>query len=68
MVAASAALKNSTSFEEQTPHPDFYPSMKRLTLTGYFTSEVALKQELHFKIIPGHYDGCVPAEALKQGK
>lgn len=47
---------------------NFFHAMKRLTLTGYFTSEAGAKQELHFKIIPGHYDGCVPANEPKSGK
>ena len=50
------------------PPQDFFASMKQLTLTGYFTSEVGTKQELHFKIIPGHYDACVPGDTNKQGK
>ena len=47
---------------------NFFHAMKRLTLTGYFTSEAGATQELHFKIIPGHYDGCVPADEPKSGK
>ena len=47
---------------------NFFHAMKRLTLTGYFTSEAGAEQELHFKIIPGHYDGCVPADEPKSGK
>ena len=43
----------------------FFHTMKRLTLTGYFTSEAGAKQALHFKIIPGRYDGCVPAGETK---
>lgn len=49
-------------------HDNFFPTMKRLTLTGYFTSEAGAKQELHFQIIPGHYEGCVPASEIKSGK
>lgn len=49
-------------------HDNFFHTMKRLTLTGYFTSEAGATQELHFKIIPGHYDGCVPADEPKSGK
>ena len=41
----------------------FFASVKHLTLTGYFTSEVGATEQLHFKIIPGHYDACVPADA-----
>jgi hypothetical protein len=52
---------------QHRPH-DFFSSMKQLTLTGYFTSEVGATQELHFKIIPGRYDACVPSDASKQSK
>jgi len=46
----------------------FFASMKQLTLTGYFTSEVGATDELHFQIIPGHYDACVPADPNEPSK
>lgn len=46
----------------------FFASMKELTLTGYFTSEVGATDELHFQLIPGHYDACVPADANEPSK
>jgi hypothetical protein len=46
----------------------FFASMKQLTLTGYFTSEVGATDELHFQIIPGHYDACVPADTNAPSK
>lgn len=36
----------------------FYPMLRRLTLTGYYTSEAGATQELHFQIIPQRYAGC----------
>jgi|SRR5579862_6093553 hypothetical protein len=47
------------------PADGFFSAMKQLTLTGYFTSEPGATQQLHFEIIPGHYDGCVPSDAKK---
>ena len=44
---------------EPTPSQGFFQMMKRLTLLGYFTSEVGQTEELHNPIIPGRYDGCV---------
>jgi Gluconate 2-dehydrogenase subunit 3 len=44
---------------EPTASQGFFQMMKRLTLLGYFTSEVGVTEELHNPIIPGRYDGCV---------
>ncbi|MEX2155500.1 MAG: gluconate 2-dehydrogenase subunit 3 family protein [Gemmatimonadales bacterium] len=40
----------------------FFHNMKRLTLLGYYTSEVGATEELHNPIIPGRYDACVMLE------
>jgi len=34
--------------------------LKQLTLTGFFTSEVGMKQALRYVKIPGRYDGNYP--------
>ncbi|MEI5985643.1 MULTISPECIES: gluconate 2-dehydrogenase subunit 3 family protein [Sphingobacterium] len=44
--------------EEEANH--FFTMMKQLTLTGFFTSEVGMKQALRFVKIPGKYDGAYP--------
>ena len=36
----------------------FYPTLKRLVLVGYFTSEEAAGQ-IGYRIIPGEFGGCV---------
>ena len=58
--------------EERAAHPyvrrahnteltgDFFGVVKRLTLYGYYTSEVGFTQELRKQIIPGAYHGCTP--------
>ena len=46
----------------------FYPMLRRLTLTAYYTSEVGATQELHFEMIPGHFDGCTPEQSSAQNK
>jgi len=51
------------------PKPDsqlegnFWEVFKRITVHGYYTSEVAFKQELMMEIIPGAQHGCNPVPA-----
>jgi hypothetical protein len=47
---------------EATTSQRFFRNMKRLTLVGYYTSQVGATEELHNPIIPGRYDGCVLLE------
>jgi hypothetical protein len=47
---------------EPTPAQHFFHMMKRVTLLGYYTSEIGATEELHNPIIPGRYDGCVLLE------
>lgn len=44
------------------PNKHFYHTLKWLTLTGYYTSEVGATSELHFRIVPGRYEPCYPLE------
>ena len=37
-----------------------YSMLRRLTLTAYYTSEAGATSELHFEIIPDHFDSCAP--------
>lgn len=53
--AAKAAMKD---FFGEPPH--YYTLMKQLTLLGYFTSEIGMKQALRFLPVPGKYDGAYP--------
>jgi hypothetical protein len=39
---------------------DAVKTLKQLTIYGYFTSEIVMKDVLHHQIIPGRHDGCVP--------
>ena len=43
---------------DSVAHPNFYLMFRRLTLTGYYTSEAGATKELDFQIIPDGYDGC----------
>jgi Gluconate 2-dehydrogenase subunit 3 len=41
----------------------FFGMLKRMTLYGYYTSEIGFTQELRKEIIPGAYHGCTPVTA-----
>lgn len=41
---------------------NFFSMIKKLTLVGYYTSEVGFKDELHKTIIPPDHKGCAPLE------
>ncbi len=53
---------------DSTAHPNFYLMFRRLTLTGYYTSEAGATKELDFEIIPDGYDGCAPAPSKEAAK
>ncbi len=44
--------------DEDSNH--FFTMLKQLTLTGFFTSEVGMKQALRYVKIPGKFDGNYP--------
>jgi gluconate 2-dehydrogenase gamma chain len=48
------------------PEWNFYADFRRLTLTGYYTSEVGAEKELKFEIIPDRYQGCDIAPATQE--
>ncbi len=39
---------------------NFFYTLKKLTLVGYYTSEIGFRQELGESIIPPGHDGCAP--------
>jgi len=38
----------------------FWHDLKYLTLYGYYTSEIGMREELQIPVIPGRFDGCMP--------
>lgn len=59
--------ERSLANQTEPPVPqNFYLTFRRLTLTGYYTSEAGATEELHFQIIPGRYDGCAVSEEPDQ--
>jgi gluconate 2-dehydrogenase gamma chain len=53
---------------DSTEELNFYSTLRRLTLTAYYTSEDGASKELHFEIIPDRYQGCAPAPAKEAAK
>jgi hypothetical protein len=45
----------------------FYPMLRRLTLTAYYTSEGGATEELHFQVIPDSHAGCATIPPSKEG-
>jgi hypothetical protein len=61
-------LKPRTSAYEkrdQQLQGNFFGVFKRLTLVGYYTSEIGFTEELKEVIIPGSYHGCTPIGTVK---
>lgn len=49
----------------QPPPPNFFYTFKRLTLVGYYTSEIGFKNELGKTIIPPKHRGCAPLTEVR---
>jgi hypothetical protein len=45
---------------------EFFTVFKRITVHGYYTSEIGYHKELKLEIIPGAQHGCVPLPAEKK--
>lgn len=62
----SAGRDNTPATRRDPPIPDtqlqgsFFEVFKRMTVYGYYTSEVAFTEELKLEIIPGALHGCMP--------
>ncbi|MFD2937471.1 gluconate 2-dehydrogenase subunit 3 family protein [Spirosoma flavum] len=61
-LALLTRMANSTDANQQ----EFLTLMKSLTIQGYTTSEYVMTNFYHYVMAPGHYYGCVPAQALTQ--
>lgn len=53
----------ATLAKKPVPPANFFYTMKKLTLVGYYTSEVGFEKELHESIIPPAHAGCAPITA-----
>jgi hypothetical protein len=56
----AAAQRQDMHEHTDVPPTNFFYQMKRLTLTGYYTSEIGFSQELGQSIIPPAHAGCAP--------
>jgi predicted ribosome quality control (RQC) complex YloA/Tae2 family protein len=56
--ARDIARKEMKEFNGAPLH--YYTMIKQLTLFGYFSSEIGMKQALRFLPVPGKYDGAYP--------
>ena len=45
---------------------EFFYTLKKLTLFGYYTSEIGFSKELGDSIIPAGHDGCAPLVEIKR--
>jgi hypothetical protein len=61
-VSRNEKLPKQVRSWEQTLVLPFFEQMRRLTLVGYYTSQIGQEQELKVETIPGALHGCVPAE------
>jgi hypothetical protein len=64
-VKQRTAVTNSkkSPLQQTTPPPvHFFYTMKKLTLTGYYTSEIGFSKELGRYIIPPEHAGCAPVQ------
>jgi hypothetical protein len=71
MAQATEALAKAPRGDRGTdrePEDNFYFMFRKLTLTGYFTSEAGFTQQLREEIIPGRFDGCFPIETSTASK
>ena len=51
-------MKAQAPTDDESDSMKFYPTLRNLTLTAYYTSEAGATNELHFEIVPDRYDGC----------
>jgi hypothetical protein len=57
------SLLTRLSISENKEEKDFFDLMKSQTIHGFNTSREVMLQYLNYKIIPGHFHGCVDVNA-----
>ena len=43
---------------------NYFSVIKKLTIFGFFTSEIGATQVLHYNPVPGRFNGCVPLSEI----
>jgi hypothetical protein len=59
----AAEQKQAMQTHAAPPPMNFFYQLKKLTLAGYYTSEIGFSQELGRTIIPPSHAGCAPLQA-----
>jgi hypothetical protein len=59
-MAALPDVQKPEQQEEKHPPMDFFYQFKKLTLAGYYTSEIGFEKELGRSILPPGHSGCAP--------
>jgi hypothetical protein len=62
--ALLTALDTESRTAPPLPQP-FFQRIKDLTLSGYYTSEIGIRQELGEVFMPGRYDGAAPVRTTR---
>jgi hypothetical protein len=67
-IAMVSAKQQDVARQSHRPAPpaDFFYTIKKLTLVGYYTSEAGFEKELHKSIIPPAHAGCAPLVAIAE--
>ena len=55
-------LLNKLATATDASQKDFFALVKNLTIQGFTSSEFVMTTFLRYKMVPGHYYGCVPVE------
>ena len=55
-------LLNNLATATDASQKDFFALVKNLTIQGFTSSEFVMTTFLKYKMVPGHYYGCVPVE------
>ncbi len=58
--ALDTAQKNEMVKQTTVDDKPFFRTMKELTTTGYFTSEIGATKALEYLPVPGQFNGCAP--------
>ncbi|MBC7722890.1 MAG: gluconate 2-dehydrogenase subunit 3 family protein [Pedobacter sp.] len=59
---AKIVSANKNSGTEKSEH--YFSMLKKLTISGYFTSKIGANQALRYEAVPGKFEGCI---AYKKG-
>lgn len=50
--------------QDKNSSDTFFLELKKLTVVGYFTSQIGAEEELRYEAVPGPYEGCVSVKKI----